>query len=159
MITKTDCMSILVKLEDKGIDKATINSYVNKLLLSKDLPLDVLRFISQNQGIEVTNFYEMLRKKHNEKKDKLYTNIVKDISDPEDTILTLNCLLTQVLLYSKKIEDRSAFLKEARAEEITRVLNKYFSTDSLDDCVTLLKLIRSDLLVLEYINGRRDLEQ
>lgn len=59
MINKNDCLSLLVKLESKGVN---INSYMRQLLLSKEVPLEVLRFISQNRGIEVSNFYEMLRK-------------------------------------------------------------------------------------------------
>lgn len=155
MITKTDCMSILVKLEDSGVN---IDSYMKKLILSKDVPLEVLQFISKNKGIEVGNFYEMLRKKHNQKKSPLYTNIVKDISSIDEVITTLSCLLTQIILYSNKLEDKTSFLKEARADEITSVLNMYFTAGRADNCLSLLKLIKSDLLVLEYIAGRRDLQ-
>ena len=79
MITKNDCLTILVALEDKGIN---INQPMKKLVTSKDIPLDVLKFILDNRGIEVANFYEMLRKKHNQKKSPLYHNIVKDITEP-----------------------------------------------------------------------------
>jgi hypothetical protein len=65
MITKNDCLTILVSLEDRGID---INQQMKRLLTSKDIPIDVLKFILTNRGIEVANFYEMLRKKHNQKK-------------------------------------------------------------------------------------------
>lgn len=155
MINKNDCLSLLVKLESKGVN---INSYMRQLLLSKEVPLEVLRFISQNRGIEVSNFYEMLRKSHNKKKSPLYTNILKeDQTDIDELITTLSCLLTQVILYSRKIESRDAFLKEVRAEEITRALNAYFKDSDVSTAVALLKLVRSDLLVLEYISGRREL--
>lgn len=156
MITKADCMDILVKLEDKGVK---IDSYMKKLLISKEIPLDVLQFISKNQGLEAGNFYEMLRKKHNKDKSPLYTNILKDITNQDDVITTLTCLLTQIVLYSNKLDNKTSFLKEIRAEEVSRVLNKYFATGVADDCFTLLKLIKTDLLVLEYINGRRELEK
>jgi hypothetical protein len=68
MITKNDCLTILVSLEDRGID---INSQMKKLLTAKEIPIDVLKFILTNRGIEVANFYEMLRKKHNQKKPHL----------------------------------------------------------------------------------------
>ena len=155
MITKADCLSILVKLEDKGLD---INPYMKKLAISKEIPLDVLRFISQNRGIEVSEFYEMLRKSHNQKKSPLYTNILKEVNNPKDIILTLSCLLTQVILYGSKLENAESFLKEVRAEEITRALNTYFKESSIETGATLLKLIKSDLMVLEYIRGRRELE-
>lgn len=155
MITKTDCMSILVKLEDTGIN---IDSYLKQLIWSQEVPYEVLKFIADHQGLEAIKFYEMLRKKHNQQKSPLYTNIIKEVAISNDTILTLSCLLTQVILYSKKLDDPTIFLKEVRAEEISRVLHVYFKTGSLDDSISLLKLIRLDLLVLEYVNGRRELE-
>ena len=130
---------------------------MKKLLSSKDIPLETLKFISDNRGIEVANFYEMLRKKHNQKKSPLYHNIVKDITDPDEIITTLACLLVQITLYSRKLEtNKEIFKREVRAEEITRVLNDYYSTGLLDQCLALIKLLKTDLLVLEYISGKRE---
>ncbi len=154
MITKNDCLTVLVALEDKGLD---INQLMKKLITSKEIPHDVLKFILDNRGIEVANFYEMLRKKHNDKKSPLYHNIVKEINDPEEVITTLACLLVQITLYSKKLTtNKEIFQREVRAEEITRVLNNYYNTGALDSCLTLLKLLKADLLVLEHISGRRE---
>ena len=154
MINKSDLMTVLVALEDRGLD---INQPMKKLITAKEVPLDVLKFILDNRGIEVANFYEMLRKKHNDKKSPLYHNIVKDITDPEEVITTLACLLVQVNLYSKKLPaNKEIFQREVRAEEITRVLNNYYATGALDSCLAIMKLIKSDLLVLEHIAGRRE---
>ena len=155
MITKNDCLSILVRLEDKGV--SNIDTYMRKLLTSREIPLDVLKFISDNRGLEISNFYEMLRKNHNQKKSPLYTNIVREVADPIEVSITLSCLLTQILLYARKVEKPEEFFKEARGEEITAVLNTYFKTGLYEDCIALIKLIKSDLLVLEYIAGRREL--
>jgi hypothetical protein len=155
MITKTDCLTLLVALEDRGVN---IDQPMKKLASSKEIPMDVLRFIIDNRGIEVANFYEMLRKKHNQKKSPLYHNIVKEIEDPEELVTTLACLLVQITLYSKKLTtNRDIFQREVRAEEISRVLNSYYATGTLDSCISLLKLLKADLLVLEHISGRRDL--
>ena len=154
MINKSDLMTVLVSLEDRGLD---INQPMRKLVASKEVPLEVLKFILDNRGIEVANFYEMLRKKHNDKKSPLYHNIVKDITDPEDIITTLACLLVQITLYSNKLQaNKEMFQREVRAEEISRVLNNYFTTGTFESCITLIKLIKSDLLVLEHISGRRE---
>ena len=155
MITKNDCLSILTKLDESGI--SGVNPYVRKLVVSREIPLEVLKFISDNRGLEVSKFYEMLRKSHNQKKSPLYTNILKEISDPEEIIVTLSCLLTQITLYGKKIESKEQFYREVRAEELTRVLNNYFKTGLYEECLMLMKVIKSDLLVLEYIAGRREL--
>jgi hypothetical protein len=154
MITKNDCLTILVALEDKGVD---IDKPMRKLVTTKEIPMDVLKFILDNRGIEVANFYEMLRKKHNQKKSPLYHNIVKDITDTDEIITTLACLLVQITLYGNKLtSNREIFQREVRAEEITRVLNTYYSTGELDQCLALLKLLKTDLLVLEHISGRRE---
>jgi hypothetical protein len=155
MITKNDCLSLLVKLEDAGV--ANIDVYMRKLLVSREVPLEVVKFISDNRGLEVSKFYEMVRQNHNKRKSPLYTNIVREQTDIKDIVLTLSCLLTQIFLYGNKLEQPELFFKEARAEEITKVLNEYFKTGLIENCSTLLKIIRADLLVLEYVAGRRDL--
>ena len=66
MITKNDCLSILVKLEDSGVTEA--KQSIKKLFLSKVPAIEILRFIAVQRGFEVSNFYEMLRKNHNKKK-------------------------------------------------------------------------------------------
>ena len=155
MITKNDCLVILVSLEDRGIN---IDQYMKKLLTAKEIPIDVLKFILENRGIEVANFYEMLRKKHNEKKSPLYHNILKDITDPEEVITTLACLLVQINLYSKKLlTNKELFQREVRAEEISRVLHNYYATGTLDSCLALIRLLKADLVVLEHISGRREI--
>ena len=154
MITKNDCLSLLVSLEDQGID---INKPMKKLITSKEIPMEVLKFILDNRGIEVANFYEMLRKKHNQKKSPLYHNIVKDIEDTDEVITTLACLLVQITLYGNKLtSNKEIFQREIRAEEITRVLNSYYSTGDFSQCLALLKLLKTDMLVLEHISGRRE---
>lgn len=154
MITKNDCLTLLVSLEDKGIN---IDSQMKKLITSKEIPMDTLKFILDNRGIEVANFYEMLRKKHNQKKSPLYHNIVKDITDVDEIITTLACLLVQITLYSRKLQsNKDIFQREIRAEEITRVLNHFYATGEFNQCIALMKLLKADLLVLEHISGRRD---
>ena len=154
MITKNDCLTLLVSLEDRGVN---IDTQMKKLITAKEIPMEVLKFILSYRGIEVANFYEMLRKKHNQKKSQLYYNIVKDITDVDEIITTLACLLVQITLYSKKLKtNKDIFQREIRAEEITRVLNHYYITGEFDQCIALIKLLKSDLLVLEHISGRRE---
>ena len=154
MITKNDCLTILVSLEDRGIN---IDKQMRKLVTSREIPVEVLKFILDNRGSEVANFYEMLRKKHNQKKSPLYHNIVKGTEDTDEVITTLACLLVQITLYSKKLTaNKEIFQREVRAEEISRVLNNYYSTSEFGQCLALIKLLKADMLVLEYISGRRE---
>jgi hypothetical protein len=154
MITKNDCLTILVSLEDRGIN---IDRPMKKLVTSANVPMEVLKFILDNRGMEVANFYEMLRKKHNQKKSPLYHNIVKEIEDTDEVITTLACLLVQINLYGRKLTtNREVFQREVRAEEITRVLNDYYCNGTFDQCLALMRLLKTDLVVLEHISGHRD---
>ena len=154
MLNKSDCMSILIKLEDKGVD---INAQMKKLILAKDIPIDVLKFIAEKQGLEAINFYEMLRKSYNNKKSKLYKNILDDIK-LEDVCVILSSLLLQIALYSSKLTDtKDSFLQEIRANEISEALADFYKSDNVEKCLAVLNAIKTDLLVLEYLNGRREL--
>lgn len=155
MINKTDCLTILVKLEDSGISEA--RPFIKKLMVSREPSVEVLKFIANQRGFELAKFYEMLRKNHNKNKSPLYTNILKEVEDSKELVITLSCLLTQILLYGRKLDSSIVFYRESRAEEITRVLNNYFVSGDLEPCYQMIKLIKSDLLVMEYIAGRRDL--
>lgn len=154
MLNKSDCMSILIKLEDKGVD---INAQMKKLILAKDIPIDVLKFIAEKQGLEAVNFYEMLRKSYNNKKSKLYKNILDDIK-LKDVCVILSSLLLQIALYSSKLTDtKNSFLQEIRANEISDALADFYKSDNVEKCLAVLNAIKTDLLVLEYLNGRREL--
>lgn len=155
MLTKNDCLSILVSLEDRGV---LIDTMLYKLVQATEPPIEVLKFIIENRGMSINSFYENLRKKHNQHKSALYTNIVKEVLADEEILTVLTSLLVQISLYGKNVSQPEQFYKEARAEEITIALQNYFATGDLQKCKTLLHLIRADLLVLEYLAGRRQLQ-
>lgn len=148
MITRNDCYLLLAELSDRGIDTT---SQLKELVASTHPPLEVIKFINDNRGLELTSFYERIRKNYNHKKSKLYINIVKETEQPQEVLTTLSSLLTQILLFAKDAEDRQMFLKHSRANEITQVLNGYFRNYDLTNCNKLIKLIKADLKALEAI--------
>lgn len=148
MITKTDCYILLAELEKDGIDT---KDALDKLSKSNNLPIDVIQFINQNRQLDLAMFYEKLRKNYNHKKSMLYKNIVKEVEDPNEVLTTLSSMLTQILLFSKQVNNKQMFLKHARCNEITFVLNNYFKTYDLTSCLRLLRMIKADLKCLESI--------
>ena len=62
-------------------------------------------------------------------------------------------------ILGKLTSNKEIFQREVRAEEVSRVLNNYYATGTLDSCLALIKLLKSDLLVLEHISGRRGLTE
>lgn len=149
MITKNDCLLLLAEIEDKGIDTKEM---CNLLLTHSSINMQVLKFINDHRELELSSFYNKLRKNYNDKKSKLYKEIVQiDQKEPKDIVVTLSSLLTQILLHSNQVEDKQMFLKHSRAEEISKVLSHYFKTYDTKLCIQILTLVKADLKALESI--------
>lgn len=148
MITKNDCYLLLSELNENGLDTSKA---IKDLMSSNSPSLEVIKFINDNRQLDLTLFYEKLRKSYNNKKSKLYINIVKETEFPQDVLITLSSLLTQILLFAKDVEDRQMFLRHSRADEISQVLTNYFRDYDLTKCVKLIKLFKIDIKALESI--------
>ena len=149
MITKNDCLLLLSEIEATGIDVKEICTH---LIKTNSIDLETLKFIDKYRPFQVSQFYEYLRKNYNDKKSKLYKEIVQiDQKLPKDVIVTLSSLLTQIFLYSNKleIEDQQSFLNHSRADEILKVLLNYVKTSDSKLGIQLLHLIKTDLKILE----------
>lgn len=148
MITKNDCYLLLAEIKENGVD----TNQVMKRLISMSSPdIEVIKFINDNRELDLTRFYEKLRYSYNHKKSNLYKNIVKEIDEPQDVLTTLSAMLTQIILFSRNVEDKEMFLKHSRAYEISLVLNNYFKDYNLTNCLKLLRIIKIDLKALESI--------
>lgn len=148
MISKQDCYLLLADLQNKGIDTTEI---LNQMISQNEITLDVIKFINSNRQLDLTDFYETLRKNYNKKKSSLYINIVKDIENPTEVLTTLAALNLQILLFSKHLENKQMFFRHARASEITAVLNNYYKTYDITNCIKLLRIIKTDLKALESV--------
>ena len=152
MITKNDCLLLLSNLENNNlVDKNKLEAVTLRTASSTDIQIDTLKFINQYKPLDIVNFYNQLRRNYNNKKSKLYINIVKEIEDPTKVLTTLSSLLTQILLYSNNIENKNMFLEHSRAKDITICLNKYFNDYDITKCIQLLRLLKADIKALESI--------
>lgn len=149
MITKNDCLLLLAELSQQGVDTKKITL---ELIRNSNVNLSVVEFINNHRPFDVLQFYEKLRKSYNDKKSKLYKEIVQiDEKEPKDILITLSSLLTQIFIYSSKVKDRELFLRHTRAEEITKVILNYLKTYDLTLCIALLNHVKADLKALETI--------
>ena len=150
MIAKSDVILLLTELQSKGID---VSDDLDKTIKSSSIPLDVLKKINDNRPMDIVNFYEKLRRSYNDKRSKLYINIVKSdedkLNDPKKVLTTLSALLNQILQY--RADDQILFYKHSRGDEIAKVLEIYFKNYNLEPASSLLKLCKADLKCLEMI--------
>lgn len=144
MITKNDCILILSEMNET--DKI-------KELLTQSMPsLELLQYINDKREFELTQFYHKIRKSYNNKKSKLYINIVKEIEDPTEVLTTLSALLTQILIFSKDVPNKATFMRQARCLEISTVIREYFNTYDITQCLKLLKIIKADIKICDYLD-------
>lgn len=151
MLKKNDLILLLTKLQENGVD---VSSQLKQVVVTPDVSslIDVIKFINDNRQLDVTGFYEQLRKSYNNKRSSLYINLVKEeLKEPTEVLVVLSSLNLQILLYAKHLDSPEMFLAHSRAEEITRVLNNYYRTYDLKPALLLRELIRSDLKVFESI--------
>lgn len=153
MLNKSDLILILTELaEEKNINTTEM---ISQVVTAKKIPLDILTFINNTRELDVTRFYNHIRKSYNQKKSKLYINIMKEISDVNTVLTTLASLNLQILLFGSKLDNKQLFYKHSRAEDITKVLTLYYQNYDLTNCLKLLRLIKADILAFETVNGVR----
>lgn len=146
MITRQDCLLLLSELKDDGVN---VNQEMKDLIKSQTPSIELIKFINEHRQLDLSRFYDKLRKSYNAKKSNLYINIVKEIEDTNEVLTTLSALQTQILIFAKNTEDRQMFLKHSRCEEIANVLLNYYKTYDLTNCIKLIKLIKADLKCLD----------
>ena len=146
MFTKTDCLALLFELKDKGID---VDSEIKYLLIHNEPTLNIIKKLNDNMNLSIRAFYDKLRKSYNNKKSKLYINIVKeDELEPKELLCTLASLQLQILLFNKTLNDAS-FLRQASFNEISDCFKAYYSSGDIIPCQKLLGLFKADLKFLE----------
>ena len=89
MVSRNDLILILTELQEEGIDTT---EQMRKVFTSSEFPVDVIRFINENSEMDINKFYTHIRKSYNQKKSKLYINIMKEIEDTNDVLTTLASL-------------------------------------------------------------------
>lgn len=148
MITYSDCLVLLTNLSDNGID---CTAQIKELSKGTQVDLSILKFINDNRELDLTKFYEKLRKSYNNKKSNLYINIMRGSEDPLSVLTTLNAYALQITIFSKSVSDKPSFYKFARLDDVYKCLYHYSKTYDLIPCIKLVNLIKADIKTLETI--------
>ena len=150
MVSRNDCMLLLDELEQQGIDTKAQSELLFK---THTLPMEVLQFINNHRQLDLTAFYTKIRKAYNNKRSKLYKNIVaENITDNNEILTTLSALQTQIFIFAKEATNEEAFIKQSRVEDISKVVYNYTQTYNLVPCIKLLQIIKADLKICECLH-------
>ena len=61
---------------------------------------------------------------------------------------------------NKDLPNKAAFMRQARCIEITTVMREYFNTYDITQCLKLLKLIKADIKICDYLDrGSKNIEK
>lgn len=154
MITYSDCLILLTDLNNNGID---CKEQIKTLASTNQVSLEILKFINDNRELDLTKFYEKIRKSYNNKKSNLYINIVKGIEEPDKVLSTLNAYALQIILFAKNVDNINQFYKFARLQDVYQCLYHYSKTFDLIPCMKLLNLIKADIKTLESVYRQKNL--
>lgn len=147
MINRSDLLLLLTELENSGIDT---KEQIAGLYKTNNL-LTAVKFLNEHRQLDLSAFYENIRKNYNKKKSNLYKNLVNEEINTKTIITTLSSLLLQIFLYAEKLDNKHMFLRHARANDILKVLSIYTTNHDLTNCIKLIKLFKADIKALESV--------
>lgn len=148
MITLNDCLLMLANIKANNIDTSKMENEV----LENGVTKKVIKFIKENGDLDIYDFYEKLRKSYNDKKSKLYINIVKeDFTNVDNIPTTMASYVLQTLLFSKQAKDANLFLEQSRYTDCCDCLLEYGKNGDLIPCIRLLQIIKQEIKALEEI--------
>lgn len=149
MISKTDCLLALTKLQAQGVD-------VSKQLTDWSTnysanAISIYKFINNQRQLDVVKFYEHIRNSYNNHRSKLYYHIVAcDKLEPTQVLSTLASLQLQLTLFAEReVEDKASFYQSSSLAEIAETLSNYYKNFDINKCQELLTRFRADIKLLE----------
>lgn len=152
MLQKTDLILLLTTLQEEN-PQLDVKDYIDLTIKTPGISLDALRFINNNRQLDVTAFYEKLRRSYNDKRSNLYINIVKsDETEIKNVMVVITSLLNQIMIYADKASDKQLFLKHSRADELCKSILLYLTNYDIQPAVKLLQLVKADLKTLQEVN-------
>ena len=144
MLTKNDCLLLLLGIEGEEAKKTA-----HEIAKTGKITAQIIKFINDERQLDLTKFYEKIRRSYNQKKSSLYINIVKETTEPQDALTTLSAMGTQILLFGRDVEDKMTFYRQSRLAEIYNVLHNYATSGDIIPCLKLLRVIKADIKMLE----------
>ena len=153
MLSRQECYKLLMELKQKGVENT--DKYFLQLTRSTDVPLEVIKYINTHRELDETKFYEELRKENNKRKSKLYINIMKEIDEPDELLITLSSLITKIFIFSKQLNalEKINFYKNVKLEQLESAIMLYSRTGDVTGCINLLSRIKNDSKILESSKG------
>ena len=150
MLTKNDCLLLLSCMEETYPDEVKV--LISELIKTGKPTNRVLRFINEHRQLDLTQFYEKIRKSYNQKKSNLYINIMKEVDEATEVLTTLASMALQILLFGRTATDKTMFYRNAKLADIYDVLHNYAVSGDIVPCNKLMRIIKADIKAMEEIS-------
>lgn len=149
-VTRIDAYKILFEKKDSGED---VSKYLDAMTKSSSsqVPLEVLEFLGyiKKEPTAFEEFAELLRSKSNNKKSKLYKELLNDKATIDDQVKSLSSYITNVLIACEKLEDedtRVDLWNSSSISQVANALSMYFSTADSKIIEDMINNIRQKLI-------------
>lgn len=150
MVTKNDCLLLLSCMEETYPDEVKV--LIGELIKTGKPTNRVLKFINDHRQLDLTQFYEKIRKSYNQRKSNLYINIMKEVDDATEVLTTLSSMALQILLFGRTATDKTMFFRNAKLADIYDVLHNYAVNGDIVPCNKLMRIIKADIKAMEEIS-------
>lgn len=145
MLSKQDGYRLLLEIRKSSGDN--VDKYLIELSKSNEVPREILRFINSKRPTGLYAFYESLRKKNNDKVNRLYLNIMREDLTDAESVKTLSSYVTQTVIAAEQctVELVSQIYEQARVKDAAQAINSYFANGNTNDVREVLLKIKADI--------------
>lgn len=144
-MNKVEAYKKLADLKSSGVD---IVSQVKSLAESSDVPESVEKFIESFDQSESKKFFENLRKMHNDKGHRLYSNILDENLDELGTLKCLSSYMTNAVIAMENMDEPTEsklieLRKSIGLEVVSEALADYYNGRDYDKIKSAKNYIKS----------------
>lgn len=156
-MTRVDAYKKLFEKKDQGVD-VTQCLELMATSSSNEVPDKVLEFLGYltPKSDAFKEFAELLRTKCNNKKSKLYKELLDEDASIDDKVKSLSSYITNVLIACEKLDQSESQVDLWTTSEVARVahsLSEYFTTANSEIINEVIDSIRTKLLACKSIEG------
>lgn len=136
-LNKNSAYAYLNRIKNESNGEINVSPYFQRVANSETVPYEVLVFINKHIGLpQLYTYNEIYRRRHGNKKNPLYKNLMNENLADEEKATALCSLLTQTFIHIRELtkegkgEDIQEYANIMNVKEITEALNEFADGDT-----------------------------